>query len=218
MFAQLLPPLATIRKPVRDRARIGMTIWCLLLFATDLGSWYLGAVLHRNNLWLDYLCTALSGAVLLWTLSAWQLRPLAQLTLRVLTPIYLLVHLMLVVLVENLENFSLVTDTLNGLLFLSVALYTLVIRSLGERERLTEFDWFWVCSGLALYYGCAMAAGPISRVLLTSRTDLLIMLLLTKSVVDTVAMMAITRGLLCPMPRRRSGGYSSPLSLRSSSS
>lgn len=215
VFAQLVPPMAALVRRVFDRARMGIVAWCFTLFLTDAISWWQGHILHQNNLWLEYVGTALSGAVLLWTLSAWQVHSVPQLALRVLTPLYLLAHLTLVLTIEDLDNFSLVTETLNGLLLLSLVLYTLIVRSLDEREHLTRFDWFWVCSGLALYFGCDMAVDPLSRLLLAGGTDLLVTLILTRSVVDMIAMLAIARGLLCPLPPHRSGGSSSPHSSRS---
>lgn len=218
VFAQLAPPLAALARRVRDRARIGIVIWCLVLFAADAGSYWAGTMRHTNTLWMNYLCDAVSGAVLLLTLSLWQTNSVSRLALRLLTPLYLLSNLVLVLAVEDVRNFSLVTSTLAGLLLLSLVLYTLIVRSLDERRQLTRFDWFWVCSGVALYYGCAMAVDPLSRVLLTGPISRLILLVNTRSAVDVVAMLVIARGLLCPMPSHPSGGSSLPPSSRSSSS
>ena len=218
VVAELLPPAAALARLARDRARLGIVGWCLTLFTADVIAMIQARAYHTNNLWTDYISTALSGAVMLWTLSRWQMKSVPRLALLVLIPLYLVAHLALVLTIENTENFSLVSDTLNGLLLLSLVLYTLIARSLHERERLTDFDWFWVCSGLALYFGAAMAVGPLYRVLLARRVDLLMDVILMKSVTDTVAMMAIARGLLCPIPSPRSSGFSSPPSLRSLSS
>lgn len=217
VFAELLPPVAVIRSPSRSRARVGIAVWAVVLFITDALSWWQGHILHRNNLWLEYLCTAISGAILLGALSAWQIHSVPQLAFRVVIPLYLLAHIVLVTAVEDLGNFSVFTDTLNGLLLLILVLYTLISHSLEASEHLTHFDWFWVCSGLALYFSGIIAYGPISRLLIGDRPDLLWAVLEVRAVGDTIAMFAIARGLLCPMPSPRSGMSSSLRSSRSSS-
>ena len=110
--------------------------------------------------------------------------------------------------VEDTTTFSLVAGTLSGLVLISLTVYTLVVRSLDEGGSLTQFDWFWVCSGLALYFSTATAIEPLSRYLeSTASLPQLWALLEVRAVADTVAMMVIARGLLCPMPPRRSGGF-----------
>jgi hypothetical protein len=215
VFAQLLPPLAALRNRGRDRTRLKIVLWCLLLFAGDGLSWWLGHIRGQNNLWLDYLTTALEGALMLWILSGWQISAVARLAVTFLVPAYLLAEVLLYRIVENNRTFSLATGTLSGFVLLCLVLYTLVTRSLAERGYLVESDWFWVCSGLALYYCFSTALEPMVRYLISADTNRLVMVFEFKAVWDCVAMMVIARGLLCPMSPPRSGTSSSPPSSRS---
>jgi hypothetical protein len=216
--SQLLPPLAAVLVGVRNRARIGIVIWCLLQFGTDVVAGWLG---HggNNNIWLEYISIPSTSAVILWTLAAWQTKPTPRLAIRVVTPLYVIAYFTLVIAVEDTSTFSLVAGTLSGLVLISLTVYTLLVRSLDEGGNLTQFDWFWVCSGLALYFSCATAIEPLSRYLESNASlPQLWALLEVRAVADTVAMMVIARGLLCPMPPHPFGGYSSPRSSGSSSS
>ncbi len=218
IVAELAPPLVALLTRTRDRARIGIAVWCLILLAFDIFGAWLGGVHHANNLFILYITDAVSSVWLFWVLSQWQVRAVPALAVRLLLPCFLLANLILIFAVEDTENFSLVTTTLNGLLVLSLALYTLISRSLDERVRLTRFDWFWVCCGLVVYLTNEMAADPLARVLVKGRMEVLAALLTAKSVVNALAMLIIARGLLCPTQPLRSGGSSLPPSSRPSSS
>jgi hypothetical protein len=218
VLAELLPPIAVVWKPTRSPARLGIAAWSLVMFFGDVLAVWEARHYHKNNLWVGYVSTAIAGTVLLWALSWWQSHSVSRLAIRVLIPLYLLAQLALILTVEDPDNFSLVTDTLSGVVLLTLVLYTLVVRSLEERDQLTRFDWFWVCSGLALSYSSAMAIGPISRLLIVDHRELVLNLYEVRAIADTVAITVIARGLLCPMPSLRSGGSSLPPSSPSSSS
>ncbi len=214
--AELLPPIAFVATRSRDRARGGIAVWCLLLFATNLTTRWFG-VRHENSLVFNYFSEAIAGAWLIWVLSCWQARPVSAFALRLLIQFYFLANLVLIVTVEDTENFSHVTSTLNGFLLMTLVLFTLISRSLDERILLTQFDWFWVCCGLVVYMTNEMATIPLARVLVQGHLDLLVTMFIAKSLIETLAMLIITRGLLCPTQPLPSGGFSSPPSSRPSS-
>ncbi len=216
VVAELAPPIAILATRSRDRARIGVAVWCLLLFATNVATRWLGAR-HENSLVFNYFSEAIAGAWLLWVLSCWQARPVSALALRLLIQLYFLTNLVLIATVEDTDNFSHVTSTLNGFLLLTLVLFTLISRSLDERVLLTQFDWFWVCGGLVLYMANEMATFPLARVLVRGDMDLLVTLLTARSLIEALAMLIITRGLLCPTQPLPSGGFSLPPSSRPSS-
>ncbi|HTO73722.1 MAG TPA: hypothetical protein VMJ30_07880 [Gemmatimonadales bacterium] len=215
--SQVIPPLAALATRTRDRARIGIAGWCLFLFSSDmLTRWW---ALHFGNTHLiNYIADPMAMTWLLWVLVLWQVRPIAALTIRLLVPLALVANLILVAHVEDPAYFSLTVSTLNGLLVLSVVLFTLISRSLQERVLLTQFDWFWVGSGLVINQTAEMAIGPLARLATSVSLETLAALWTTKRVVNAIAMLIISRGLLCPTQPLLSGGSSSPPSSRPLSS
>lgn len=212
VFAQALPGLAALRarRPLSG-ARIGVLVWSGLLLASNAVDYSL-ARQHRNNHWVSYVTAPVVGAVALWILSRWQVRPVARLTLQLLIPLYLVTMLVLSLAVEQMDTYSLVTDSVTSLLILALSLYTLLTCSLAERGSLTRFDWFWICGGLALFYGSDAAFEPFSRAMMASRVDLVIAAIELTSFIEIFAWLAIARGMLCPIPPLNSGGFSSPRS------
>ena len=97
-------------------------------------------------------------------------------------------------------------------MILALSLYTLLTCSLAERGQLTRFDWFWICGGMALFYGSDVAFEPFSRAMLPSRVDLVVAAIELTSFIEIFALLAIARGMLCPNPPLNSGGSSSPRS------
>ncbi len=77
-----------------------------------------------------------------------------------------------------------------------------------------RFDWFWICSGLLLYFIGMIEFDPILRRLFADNLNGAFAVRAAKSVSDIIAMLAIAKGLLCTNPQLRSRGSSSPRSSR----
>ncbi len=210
VFAQALPGLAALRaRRALSGARIGVLVWSGLLLASNAVDYWL-ARQHRNNHWVSYVGDPVFGAILLWVLSRWQVSSVARLTLQLLIPLYLVAMVTLSLAVEQVDTYSLVTNSVTSLLILALSLYTLLTCSLAERSRLTRFDWFWICGGLALFCGSDVAFEPFSRAMLASRVDLVFAAIALTSFIEIFAWLAIARGMLCPNPPLNSGGSSPP--------
>jgi hypothetical protein len=212
VLAEALPGLAALRaRRSLSRARLGVLAWSGVLLASNAVDYWTSAQ-YLNNHWTSYVAQPIEGALVLWVLSRWQVRSVARLTIQLLIPLYLLAMLALTIVVERLNTYSIVTNSVTSLLILALSLYTLLTCSLIERGRLTRFDWFWICSGMALFYGSDVAIEPFSRAMMSGRVDLVIAATALTSALELIALLAIAQGMLCPNPPLNSGGSSPPRS------
>jgi hypothetical protein len=212
--SQAIPPLAALRYGRRLPApRRWIVGWALLLLGNDLTQLAF-ALSGRHNLWLRYLVGPVETGVVLIALSLWHGDSVARLALRVAVPVFTLIWILLVALVERTDTFGLVTGPLQALVLLVASLGTLLLRVRTQEGRLSREDWFWVCTGLSLWYGTAAALEPLSRLLVAEHPSVVSSAYQVKAVVDILASLIITRGMLCPIPPRPSGGSSSPASSR----
>lgn len=184
--------------------------WCAIKTAADLLALFL-AQRGLNNLWLGYLSTPVLGTTMLWALSLWQQQP-ARLATRIAIPLALVAWLALVVLFEDIRTFSTAGEPLYALLCLAAAVYTLGANAVRESEPLLQRDWFWISTGVALYFGSAATLSILSAILVEPRPDIVVNSYRIKSLLDLLAFAAITGGMLCSKPRPRFGAFSSPLS------
>jgi hypothetical protein len=209
--SQVLPIAAGLLAPDRlAGARRWILIWCTLQFAFDMLALLL-ARSNQMNLWIGLFDATLGGVLVLWALSLWQRRPLARLTLQLMIPLYAVATILLA-LVEGVGGFSTLAHPVYAMLALGAAIWTLATRSHDETKPLLRSDWFWMCIGLALYFGSTSTLSPLSAVLLGTHPELVVRALEVKSAVDIVAFTAMTIGVLCPLPRPLSGVSLSPAS------
>lgn len=193
--APLVAAVAWRRRPTGPRAWV--LAWCVFLLAMDIVTGWLG-VRGVHNLWLWYVLTPVSGALVLWALSLWQPWELARLTFRLAIVPFLLVWAVLALLVEDTSAFSSVAEPMAKLVGLCGAAFTLLARSRGAGASLLREGWFWVSAGMALYFGSSSALGPLSALLIAQRPDLVMRAYEVKAVLDIAAFVIIARGVTCP--------------------
>ncbi|MFI5208521.1 MAG: hypothetical protein ACHQU8_08390 [Gemmatimonadales bacterium] len=212
VLSELGPLGAAAARPAQTTGgRRWVVIWCGLYVAQNAVSIPL-ALTHHNNHWTTYVFVPLQGAAILWALSLWQLSQLARLTVRASIPGFVLAWLLLVLLVEDTNNFSSIAEPVYSLLSLSAALYTLVTRSADATESLLREDWFWICAGLSLHFGALIFLTPLGAALVRTNPEIILRALNVRAVVNVAAFVLITCGLLCPRPSLRSGRSFSPAS------
>ena len=206
-----IPPLATLALRRRPRGAAAWVLAWTVLLAVE-GIVGIGLASRGiNNHWLRYVAMPADGALILWAVSLWQMRAPPARALRVAIPVFLALWTVLVTAVETTRPFSTVAEPLVSLICLGAAAFTLVARSVEEREPLVRQDWFWTCGGLTLYFGSLTTLGPLAA-LLGGTLTLLARAYELKSVVDVVAFLAIARGITCRTQARPSGVSSSPAS------
>ena len=212
VLSELGPLGAAAMRPGRTTGgRRWVVIWCGLYVVQNAIAIPLALARHNNH-WTTYAFVPLQGAAILWALSLWQTRQMARLTIRATIPGFLAAWLLLVLLVEDTSNFSSIAEPVYSLLSLSAALYTLVSRSADATESLLGEDWFWICAGLSLHFGALVFLTPLGAALVRTNPDMILRALYVRAMVNVLAFVLITYGLLCPRPLQRSGRSFSPAS------
>jgi len=197
-FSQGLPLLvALIRHQELGKARKWILIWCGFLVSMSALSLILARA-NQNNHWMSYVLTPVAAAMVLWGLSCWQPSAQPTLAVRVLIPLLILAWIPIVLLVEDTRKFSLLGEPFAGLVVLIAAVYTLAARTLRETGRIPRQDWFWATTGIAIYHGTVVALHPTSYWLLQKHRELVVQVLQAKSVVEIVAFLTISWGMVLP--------------------
>jgi len=204
-----LPVIAVARHGFRlAPARVAVFAWALLLVVTNGIALALGSR-GVNNHWVLYLSTLLEGVAVILALTLWQVKESARLMLRVIMPLYLVGWLAIMLMIENTTTFSIVAGPFSSLILLTVSAGTLVSRAPASLAPMTREDWFWISIGFIVFYGVETGLSPLSLLLLGPRRDLVAAAYQIKAGTMIVAMLAVTKGLLCPIMSPQSGGSSS---------
>ena len=212
VLSQLVPVAAGLGARGRlTGARAWVLAWCAIQVAADLLALLLGRD-GRTAQWIDYSVTPLAGATILWALSLWQRRAVARLTLRLAITLFVIAFGVLVALGDP-RGATPLAGPVYVMLALGAALYTLGTRGNGEAESLWQSDWFWMCGGLALFFGSAATLAPVGAVLAPGHPELVNRASTVKSLVEIVAFAALTIGALCPLPQPHTGASLSQASL-----
>jgi hypothetical protein len=186
---------------------VWIAVWCVALVAGDAAQlWFRSG--GTNNLWVNYVVVPLHNAIMLWALSLWQDDPVSRLAFRVAIPLDLLALVALIPAVQSASMFNQFTWPFQALVLLAGSLYTLVRRSIAEPERVTSRDWFWVTLGTSLYFAFRMALPPFVELMLHTNRELTRLAYVVSAWADIVAYVLIARGMVCPLPQARSGGFS----------
>jgi hypothetical protein len=207
-LSQALPILAAFRHGRRlPRERLWTVAWCAALILGDsLQLWMRGSN-GTNNLWLRAAGAPIQNAIMLWTLSLWQRHAVSKLAFRIAIPLFLVTLVALIPTVGETTTFDTVTGPFQALLLLASALYTLVRNAASDPERVTRQDWFWVTLGVSLYFGLRVALPPFAAFLMSSHVELVRLAYFVQAWADIATFLLIARGIWCPLPQTRSGGF-----------
>lgn len=207
-LSQTLPVLAGFRYGRRlPSPRMWTIAWCIAGLVTDgLQLWLRGST-GNNNLWLRAASAPIQNSIMLWTLSLWQSHQVSRLAFRIAIPIFLVTLLALIPTVKETSSFDVVAGPFQYLLLLAGALYTLVRNAARDPERITRHDWFWITLGTSLYFGLRVALPPFAAFLIDQSPELVRLAYLVQAWTDIAAFLLIARGIWCPLPQARSGGF-----------
>ena len=210
VFAQLLPPVVVAARrtwPLRARAWTSLAL--VASVSGDIAQLIIGSR-GINNLWVGYISTAVTGALVIAALAEWQVSKQARRRMYLALGFYVGVFALTAVL-DDPSRFSMLAVPIHSILVLLLSLWTLITNALEPRNQpITRYDWFWACLGLALLYGASSAVQPLLRMLVAEgKVADMMSVLYFKAVLQIGAMLLITAGMLCPV-QAPSGPSSSP--------
>jgi len=177
------------------------------MLASDAMQIWLRGESGNNNLWSRILAVPIQNAIMLWTLSLWQRHAVSRLAFRIAIPLFLVTLIALLPALRDKGTFDTVSRPFQGLLLLAGSLYTLVSNAARDPGGVTRQDWFWVTLGTSLFFGLRVALPPFAAILMESHQDLVRLAYLVQAWADIAVFLLIARGILCPLPQARSGGF-----------
>ena len=221
VWVQLVPLTAAFARPaLLTGPRRGVAIWLVLLFLTDGISyawshwWGLG-----NNHVVSFVLVPVQGVAILWAIAGWQVRPLLRQTVRLCIPLLILWWGVDIAFLEDISSFSVIGSPVYNILVLGAVLLAILTRARAAEESLLRQDWFWMLSGLMIFFatnaivtivqGAAIQSGDLE---LAVRAGSL------KAAIDIISYLLLTGGFLWAHRRTSSGDSLSPGPSRSSSS
>jgi hypothetical protein len=208
-LSQALPLLAAFRYgPRLPSPRKWVVLWCAAMLASDAAQLWLRGSDGTHNLSVEYVVVPLHSTIMLWTLSLWQQDPVSRLAFRVAIPLHLLALAALIPAAESAAAFNQFTRPFQSLVLMAASLYTLVRRASAEPERVTSRDWFWITLGTSMFFAIRVALAPFVAIMLGTNTELTRLAYLVSAWIDIAALALIARGMVCPLPQTRSGGFS----------
>ena len=204
-IAQLLPPAAVLpmwrRAPL---ARRWIAVWCVAFFVSDLLQIGVASSLG-NNLWLLTFIEPVEDALLLWSLSYWQTRPITRIAFRVAIPLVIGIYLTISFAAGELNTFKTFSGPFRALLLLVATAFTLISNVSAEPERVYAKDWLWTCLGVLLYFGLLVSTDPIIAAMGPKDLELMRRLLNVRAAGDVFSYVLIWKGMRCPLPTSSSG-------------
>lgn len=176
MIGVLFPIVPILFAWPRRRALPVSLRWALVYLVLALAEDLVMIYWSRNgqhNLWIMNLYTPIEAVLVGMMFSGWQLRERWRSTIYLAVAAYVAFWLLMVANVENLEEFSRYTKSVESLLVIAVAAWTLVQRSRHTAAPLTLHAWFWVSVGALFYFAYLLLLNPIGAILGEGRVDLL---------------------------------------------
>ena len=165
----------------------------------------------RVNLWLVHAYTPFEATVLLLAMSRWQVRELARTTVMLSIPTFLVLWAALSLTAESLAEFPQYVKSVEAILLVAVAAFTLVTRSRNLVVPIGRQPWFWVTVGVMIYFAFLAILNPMSNALLRRDANVLLM-----GVYQVNAALIIVHNILfvwairCQQQQANSGGSSLP--------
>jgi hypothetical protein len=183
--------------------------YLLLEFLTEVGCFVLGR-LRENNLWVTHLMVPIETGLILLAFSHWQVDRRIGLVLRRGAPLMLLFWVPPIIGWEPMNGFSIGTDSIQAILCVAVAAYTVVRLSLDTSGPSVEYDWFWIGCGVMLYFATYALISPLESYLTAHSPATAIAALSVRGGFQVIANALYYLGMRCPPSRQNSGPSTSP--------
>lgn len=138
--------------------------YVVLEFLVDAVCFGLGRA-GRNNLWISHLTTPIESALVIRAFSGWQVDRKIELVLRRGSVLLLLFWIPPIVGWEPMNEFSIGSESIQAILCLAAAAFTLVRLAFQEDGRASDQAWFWIGAGVMVYFGTYALMNPLVRYL-----------------------------------------------------
>ena len=208
-IASYLAPIAAIlrRRPASVPLRL-IAVYCAVAFLESCIMGYIGSR-GITNLWLIHLFTPFEATVFLWAFGRWQLRQASHTFIYALIPLFLVAWTGFAFRAESFSAFPKYVKSIECILLVAVAAFTLVTRSQSLVAPITHHDWFWVSVGTLIYFSFLSVLNPLSNQLLPHSRQLVLIMFDVNATLGAVANLLFARAMLCQQPQHSSGGFSS---------
>jgi hypothetical protein len=192
-------------------------VYLVLELLVSVTSFVMGR-LGIHNLWLAYVVVPVQTALILRAFAAWQVDQRLQLALRRGAPLMLLFWLPPLFGWEPLQDFSIAVDSVQAILCVAIAAYTLVRRFLEADGPSADYDWFWISAGVMLYFATYALISPLSNYLMKYSAQTALAVFTVRGGMQVLANLLYYFGMRCPRSRQNFGPSISPPPSWSSSS
>jgi hypothetical protein len=172
-----------------------------------------GFVLGRlgiRNLWLSDVVVPVETALIVRAFGAWQVDHRLQVILRRCAPLMLLFWLPPLFGWETRGDFSIAVDSVQGIVCVAVAAYTVVRRFLEAAGPSADRDWFWIGAGVMLYFATYALINPLSNYLIKYSTQTVLAVFAVRGGMQVVANILYYLGMRCQPSRQNFGPSISP--------
>ncbi len=184
-------------------------VYLLLELLVSVVSFVLGR-LSLHNLWLPLVVVPIETALIVRAFAAWQVDPRMRLVLRLGSPLMLLFWLPPLIGWEPMDDFSIAIDSLQGILCVAIAAYTVVRRFLETEGSSADHDWFWMSAGIMLYFATYALISPLSNYLMKYSPPTAFAVFAVRGGVQVLANVFYYHGMRCPPSRQSFGPSTSP--------
>jgi hypothetical protein len=162
-----------------------------------------------NNHWIGWFTQPAEVILTLWLLLPWQPLPGLRRLYVTSIPLFGALSALVLVLTDPHVSYERWVLPCQALVALAAALQTGVMLALRSPDLLTEQDWFWICSGLALFWISAIPIVPFSEAYMKTHLELVRNVLMARAMLIPIAFALMTWGVLCKRPSRVLPGPSS---------
>ena len=208
ILAYLVPVgIAVRRRPLSFPLRL-IAFYCAVAFAESCVMWYL-ADRSIRNLWLIHLFTPLEATIFLWAFGRWQLRETSRTTVYASIPLFLVLWGYFAYGSESFREFPRYVKSVECMLLVAVAAFTLVTRSRSLVTPVAGHGWFWVSIGTLIYFSFLSVLNPITNQLLPHSPALVLYMFDVNAALAALSSLLFARAMLCQQPHHSSGGFSS---------
>ena len=192
-----------------DTARRWFLGYLLLELLLETVSFVLGRYRINNHL-VAHLGVPLETALILLAFAAWQVDAGARRLFTALVPLSACFWVPLLLGWEAPNQFSIGLESLQAVLCLAAAAYTVVRRAIASTGLPQEEGWFWIGGGVMLYMGTWALMNPLNHYLVERAPEVAVAVLTIRAGAQVGANLLYFRGMRCPTSPSSSGSSTPP--------